>query len=825
MPLPIYRLRRWLVVIAVLFTATVTGMYFYARLRQRNVLKELPDKIGIDIKQTAAGFQFSKSDGKRTLFTVQAGSLKQFQIDGSAELHNVSIILYGRDSSRFDQIYGDDFSYDKKSGNITAHGEVQIDLEPNPSGQTGPDQGTPKELKNPIHLNTKDLVFNQNSGDASTDARVDFRTPQATGWAVGVQYSGKTNVLTLASQVHMTLSGQNAATLVATRGTITRQPHVVVLEHAVLKREGGTAQADESAFFLGPDNEVQRLLATGNVQAESTAQDADQMRARADQADLLLTGKQNLLRTAILTGNVHVERIGSQPMQGDAGRATLDFLGQNQLQKVHATYGVRLAQHPDATNRPAEHDSASQEFDLTAPVVDFFVAEGRRLDRAETSGAAQITISPVPAQNSSSANRQASPQRTVITAGRFYAKFAATSDATSRLTSIHGAPDAKIVNLAPGLPDRVSTSQTLDAMFLSQGGIASIVQQGSVVYSDGQVPSKRTQAWADKALYTPADKILVLTGSPRVAQGSMVTTARTIRINRSTDDAFADEDVKTTYSELQEQPDGALLASASPIHVTAAAMTAHNSPAVALYRGHARLWQDANIVEAPTIQFERDRRFLVAQGTPAQPVSTVLVQSKLLQPGSPVGRSAEPRPAQPGKTQPDKAQSAGARNAAEPKAKPKTEEKPADTSPVTISAARLTYADAERLAHYEGGVVAKGTSFTASSNIMDAYLLPRRQTPSNQSLARPISEQSQLDHIVAQGNVVVQQPTRRAEGKNLVYTASDDKFVLTGGPPSIFDAERGKITGVSLTFFRADDRVLVEGEASTPVVTQTRVAR
>jgi hypothetical protein len=49
--------------------------------------------------------------------------------------------------------------------------------------------------------------------------------------------------------------------------------------------------------------------------------------------------------------------------------------------------------------------------------------------------------------------------------------------------------------------------------------------------------------------------------------------------------------------------------------------------------------------------------------------------------------------------------------------------------------------------------------------------------------------------------------------------------VLTGGPPSIFDAERGKITGVSLTFFRADDRVLVEGEASTPVVTQTRVAK
>jgi lipopolysaccharide export system protein LptA len=79
--------------------------------------------------------------------------------------------------------------------------------------------------------------------------------------------------------------------------------------------------------------------------------------------------------------------------------------------------------------------------------------------------------------------------------------------------------------------------------------------------------------------------------------------------------------------------------------------------------------------------------------------------------------------------------------------------------------------------------------------------------------------------MVAERDVVIQQPNRRADGQKLVYTAADDKFVLTGGPPSIFDAEQGKITGVSLTFFRRDDRVLVEGEASTPVVTTTRVAR
>ena len=71
----------------------------------------------------------------------------------------------------------------------------------------------------------------------------------------------------------------------------------------------------------------------------------------------------------------------------------------------------------------------------------------------------------------------------------------------------------------------------------------------------------------------------------------------------------------------------------------------------------------------------------------------------------------------------------------------------------------------------------------------------------------------------------MQQSGRRAVGQQLVYTAADDKFVLSGGSPSIFDAERGKTTGVSLTFFRRDDRVLVDGEASSPVVTQTRVAR
>src|SRR6516164_8784374 len=268
MPLPVYRLRRLLAAIAILLTLAVAGMYFYARSKAQNALKTVPGKIGIDIKQTAQGFQISKSDGKRTLFTVQASNVKEFKLNGNVELHNVSIILYGRDSSRFDQIYGDNFAYNQKTGDVTAKGEVQIDLVANPAGLESPDQAAPKEVKSPIHLKTRDLVFNKDSGNSWTDARVEFRTPQASGWAVGVKYAGKTNTLTLASQIHIELSGSEHSVLEAKHGIITNDPRQIVLQGAQLRRASGTVGAREATFYLGPENHVERVLANGDVTAD-----------------------------------------------------------------------------------------------------------------------------------------------------------------------------------------------------------------------------------------------------------------------------------------------------------------------------------------------------------------------------------------------------------------------------------------------------------------------------------------------------------------------------------------------------------------------------
>ncbi len=103
-------------------------------------------------------------------------------------------------------------------------------LEANPEGLIHPDQATPKELKNPIHLVTTNLLFNQKTGNAQTLEKVEFSLPQASGSAVGLSYVANTTVLTLQSQVDVDFHGATPARLTAIHGTITKNPRVVDLD-------------------------------------------------------------------------------------------------------------------------------------------------------------------------------------------------------------------------------------------------------------------------------------------------------------------------------------------------------------------------------------------------------------------------------------------------------------------------------------------------------------------------------------------------------------------------------------------------------------------
>jgi len=117
----------------------------------------------------------------------------------------------------------------------------------------------------------------------------------------------------------------------------------------------------------------------------------------------------------------------------------------------------------------------------------------------------------------------------------------------------------------------------------------------------------------------------------------------------------------------------------------------------------------------------------------------------------------------------------------------------------------------------------KSSDSTMTADNVDIFLQPR--STSSDSSASSTLGASRVEKILSQGHVILVQPKRRAEGEQLVYTSADERYLLTGGPPSIFDAERGKVSGDSLTFYKRDDRVVVEGNAKSPTVTQTRVAR
>src|SRR5690348_14175946 len=174
MAFSIVRLRYWFIGSAIFLATIVVAFYLYARWQTGEVVHVLPKPLGVTIQQTTQGFALSKSEGGRTLFTVRASRAVQFKTGGRALLHDVTIVVYGKQSNRFDQIYGKQFEYISRTGDVIGLGAVHMDLQSNAQGPLRPDQATPEVMKNPVHVDTSNLTFNQKTGNASTPALVRF---------------------------------------------------------------------------------------------------------------------------------------------------------------------------------------------------------------------------------------------------------------------------------------------------------------------------------------------------------------------------------------------------------------------------------------------------------------------------------------------------------------------------------------------------------------------------------------------------------------------------------------------------------------------------
>ncbi len=730
MPFDPKRLRKVFAGGAVMVFVIALGFYLRGFFKPQETIPDTPKNIPSGVEKSATGFNLSKSEGGKTLFTIHAASVQQYKEGGRAALHDVSITIFGRNQDRSDQIYGADFAYDPLTKVVSAEGEVRIDLEAVSSAAT-PAGEPAAQTKNLIHVKTSALTFNENTGIAQTKAAIEFRVPEGNGSAVGATYDSHGGVLTLKSAVRITSTGPRKATITGQSATITKDPSRIVMQSAKVEEAQRIISADKVTVFMGDDNNIERVVGSGNLHASNTG--AKAFEVNAAEGELEMTGA-NQARRGVLSGGVTFASKGDSPAEGKAGKILLTFAADNRLSKARAEDSVELKQGP-----------AGKSQELHAVAMDLSVKDGRRLEKAVTSGGPAEIV------------REQAPGKTTISAGHFETVF----NDQNRPVSLYGTPDAKIVDSVPGKPDRILTSRELTAKFNDKGEIVSADQTGDFHYQEG------TQtASAERAKYAAAEETILLSGSPRVidANQGITLTADSIQLNRKTRNAFAQDNVKTTYSKMSAQPGGAMLGSADPIHVTGSTATLNSATGVARY-AKARLWQGPNIVEAPTISFDRTKRSLQAQGGEGGHVASVFVQK----------------------------------------------DKNGKLTPVNVTSDRLSYVDAERRAVFSGNVVVRAQDATITSATVQVILLPKKGQAENQSA-------SQLERIEAQGDIKIEQGSRKATGSKLVYTAAEEKMVLTGAPgklPSIFDAERGQISGDSLTFFTHDGRVLVgSGETS-----------
>jgi lipopolysaccharide export system protein LptA len=340
---------------------------------------------------------------------------------------------------------------------------------------------------------------------------------------------------------------------------------------------------------------------------------------------------------------------------------------------------------------------------------------------------------------------------------------------------------------------------------------------------------------AERAVYDGELERTTLTGNVQVSDGTSVLWADRVVTEQQSGDATADGSVKASYG----QPGSA----DEPVHVLAARAELKHDSQTATFHGvagkPARLWQGASQVDAPVLQFEQRQKRLLArgegQGAPMA-VRTVLVGGR---PSAPSTRLEATSATRQDATRPDATRPGPASR--------KLLAGDGKTDVILVSSRELVYSNEARKAEFTGGIQVESKDGTMRGQQVVVYLQPEQSDGAGKTLpnaGKGAGAKSgvtspaggggfmggSVERMVVSGHIDMDQPGRRATGEQLVYTASDATFVLTGTPtvlPKVTDDQRGTVTGTSLRFHSGDDNVVVSngGETGTGqrVRTETRV--
>jgi lipopolysaccharide export system protein LptA len=269
------------------------------------------------------------------------------------------------------------------------------------------------------------------------------------------------------------------------------------------------------------------------------------------------------------------------------------------------------------------------------------------------------------------------------------------------------------------------------------------------------------------------------------------TTAQTATFSQAAHEVRADGHVLTT--DLHSSAASTANFAPEPAHISAERLVADTLSGHATYSGKGRLWQGQSVVEGDTIELDGPAHLLVVKGK----VRGVFPQA----PWSP--RAGE----SPGATS-TKA------------TKPPTNK---NSGPGARAATQLGHVQGELLTYWETqsrGRIEKNARVDSEQGSIQADRIDLYFSDNGAP-----SGTKQLSRSVANGGVTVRQEDRRGTSDKAEYTASEGKFVLSEGKPTLYSSTGDTTTGRQLTFYFADDRIVVDSAEGSKTVTLHQVEK
>jgi LPS export ABC transporter protein LptC len=780
------RYARWSAMGAALVALLVAGVYLRNLWIAKQAARKAPPAVPPSIEQQSNEFSFSKVEGQRTIYTIRASRTTAFKEGSRNLLEDVDIVVYGKKAERSDSLRTRACDFISDTGKISCLGEVQIQLQANKGGAVSPSA---------IQVATSGITFDRDSGVARTDKPVTFRWPAGEGRAVGVLYDSDTGTLNLTSDVDLDLSPATAEKSALPQSGAPPAPPApernlhLTGDHLAFHRDSRLAElhgnvhaqqpmqdfsAENLLLVLDEDFHARRLEASGHPQVHQEApQGTIAMNADTFTATMRQDGSVDSVEAS---GTVHGTR--ETPAGRDeitAARIRLDLATRlNVPRLLSALGGVSLfftSADPKGGTRRVETDALEIHFsDQSQP-------RATAIDYVNTLAPARAEL-----RNSALLNGKPAEQLMRIYGTEMNLKFGP----DNRVRQLTGSGGVEVNRKVGDAPEQTITSKDLAARFSDSGDWSSVDQTGDVRFRDDLRSGQADHAHAEHSA-----NAVTLDGSVSFSDAATRTTARSVTFSQNSKTLRADGNVLTT--ELSAGAGGVSNFAPAPAHISASQLVANTSTGHATYTGGGRLWQGQSVIQADTIDLDSPTHTLIATGH----VHGVFPESAWSPKGAPAlaaSPSATPIPKP----------SANAHAA-----------KPGETQLGRVQGGKLTYWESESKARIEQDAQAISQQAAIHADQIDLFF----SSPDSASGTK------QLTRALATGEVAVSEEDRRGTSSRAEYTASEGKFVLSEGNPTLYSSTGDTTTGRQLTFFFADDRIVVDSAEGSKTVTLHRVEK